>query len=50
VVRTLLTLAVRMHTEGRANAAASGEPLMPFMPSDMWLTVLGFIRHEKYMV
>jgi hypothetical protein len=50
VVRTLLTLAVRMRAEGRANAAASGEPLMPFMSSDMWLMVLGFVKHDRCML
>jgi hypothetical protein len=50
VVRTLLTLAVRARAEGLSNAAASGEPLMPFMSYDMWRLVLGFIKHTEFML
>jgi hypothetical protein len=50
VVRTLLTLAVRMRAEGRAQAAASVETLMPVMPSDMWLLVLGVVQHKHFIL
>jgi hypothetical protein len=50
VVRTLLTLAVRMRAEGRAQAAASVEALMLFMSTDMWFMVLGFVQHEHFML
>jgi hypothetical protein len=50
VVLTLLTLAVRMRSEVQAQAAASAEPVMPFMSSDVWLRVLSFVRHDLHML
>ena len=46
--RTLLTLAVRMRTEAREQSA--GGELIMFMASDIWLMVLGFVEHDKYML
>jgi hypothetical protein len=50
VVRTVLTLAVRMRTEARAQAALQGGDLPFFMASDVWLMVLGFVKHDEHML
>jgi hypothetical protein len=50
VVRTVLTLAVRMRTEARAQAALQGGELPFFMASDVWLMVLGFVKHDQPML
>jgi hypothetical protein len=50
VIYTLMLLAVRKKAEGRAIGRANGGQLPSFMSSDMWLLVLGFLRHETYML
>jgi hypothetical protein len=50
VVRTVLTLAVRMRTEARAQAALQGGELPFFMASGVWLMVLGFVKHDHHML
>jgi hypothetical protein len=45
VVRT-----VRMRTEARAQATLQGGELPFFMASDVWLMVLGFVKHDEHML
>ena len=45
-----MLLAVRKKAEGRAIGRANGGQLPSFMSSDVWLLVLGFLRHETFML
>jgi hypothetical protein len=39
-----------MRTEARAQAALQGGELPFFMASDVWLMVLGFVKHDEPML
>jgi hypothetical protein len=39
-----------MRTEARAQAALHGGELPFFMASDVWLMVLGFVKHDQPML
>ena len=45
-----MLLAVRKKAEGRAIGKANGGQLPFFMSSGVWLLVLGFLRHETFML
>jgi membrane protein CcdC involved in cytochrome C biogenesis len=50
VLYTLMVLTVRKKAEGRAIGRANGGQLPSFMSTYVWLLVLGFLRHETFML